>query len=282
MIKEFAKTLTDPAPQNSNKRDRSSSSQPILLEIFTEQTLEETRQNYGGFLIALAILGIWATSIVYLMACDLSEVSLPMTILACAWQTFLYTGLFITAHDAMHGSILPHHRRLNHGVGAIALMLYGLFSYKQLLKKHWLHHRHPATEIDPDYHDGQHSNFGFWYLHFMQEYWCWVRAFQLVALFYSIHYLLQIPQANLYLFWILPALLSSVQLFYFGTFLPHRQPEGGYKNANCAQSSSFPLLWSFLTCYHFGYHEEHHDYPQIPWWQLPKVRKIAAQNPLND
>ncbi|MBD3338449.1 MAG: beta-carotene ketolase, partial [Candidatus Lokiarchaeota archaeon] len=23
---------------------------------------------------------------------------------------------------------------------------------------------------------------------------------------------------------------------------------------------------------HFGYHWEHHEYPNIPWWRLPAVR----------
>lgn len=27
---------------------------------------------------------------------------------------------------------------------------------------------------------------------------------------------------------------------------------------------------SFLTCYYFGYHLEHHLYPNVPWWRLPE------------
>ncbi|MFA9473554.1 MAG: fatty acid desaturase [Filomicrobium sp.] len=26
---------------------------------------------------------------------------------------------------------------------------------------------------------------------------------------------------------------------------------------------------SLLTCFHFGYHHEHHLQPDVPWWRLP-------------
>lgn len=252
----------------------------IFVKSWEYQPLDSVQKNNLGFWIGLTIFGIWAMSLVYLFNLNLSQVQPFVIFIAILCQTFLYTGLFITAHDAMHGSILPKNPQLNHIVGAIAVTCYGLFSYKDLLKKHWMHHRHPASEQDPDFHKGQYKNALSWYFQFMQEYWCWVRALQMIVLFYSIHFILHIPQINLYLFWLLPLFLSSIQLFYFGTFLPHREPQGGYKNKNRAQSSSFPIFWSLMTCYHFGYHEEHHQYPDIPWWQLPKARQSSLSRNL--
>jgi len=57
--------------------------------------------------------------------------------------------------------------KINNLVGALAVFLYGLFNYEELLKRHWSHHHHPASELDPDFHDGKHKNF-FWYFHFMK------------------------------------------------------------------------------------------------------------------
>lgn len=187
---------------------------------------------------------------------------------------FLYTGLFITAHDAMHGSVYSSSPKVNALIGRLAVFAYGLFSYQELLQKHWLHHRHPASELDPDFHDGTHQNPIAWYFHFMKGYWTWRQLVGFTIIYQIATWILKIPEMNLFLFWIAPLLLSSMQLFYFGTFLPHREPEEGYSNSHRAKTNPLPLVWSFITCYHFGYHEEHHEHPQVPWWQLPTVHQL--------
>lgn len=232
-----------------------------------------------GIAIAITILSVWALSLTLLMQVCVNSVPLWRVGLFMFWQTFLYTGLFITAHDAMHGAIAPHHPRINRLFGTVSLRLYGLFSYQEMLQKHRLHHQHPSTELDPDFHDGNHSDFFRWYLHFMQRYWSWTRLIGLIVIFHFFHHLLHIPERNLLLFWIIPSLLSSAQLFYFGTFLTHREPVEGYHNAHRAQSMSFPVFWSFLTCYHFGYHHEHHQYPHLPWWKLPQAHSHDSDYP---
>lgn len=237
-------------------------------------------QPWKGLVISGVILTTWLVSFSWLLSINVSTMNLWMIAAAFIWQTFLYTGLFITAHDAMHGTVFPTNIRINHAIGALAVMCYGLFSYQDLLKKHWLHHKHPGTEHDPDFHRGNSFSL-IWYLQFMKHYWSWRRMAALVLLFNGIHFFLHVPELNMLLFWVLPSILSSVQLFYFGTYLTHREPEGGYTNAHRAKSTNFSILWSFLTCYHFGYHQEHHEYPQAPWWQLPKIyqlrKKLSSQ-----
>jgi beta-carotene ketolase (CrtW type) len=78
-----------------------------------------------------------------------------------------------------------------------------------------------------------------------------------------------IPQPNLVLFWVVPSLLSTVQLFYFGTYLPHK---GEHDNKHQSRSLPRNHFFAFVSCYFFGYHYEHHDAPWVPWWKLWQVK----------
>jgi len=249
----------------------------VYLQAIKATRIVRSENTFLGIIIAFAVIGIWATSLTFLLSLDISNVPTLWLLPAMSWQTFLYTGLFITAHDAMHGVVFPRNPKFNNLVGSIVLLLYGLFSYKELLKKHWLHHHHPASDLDPDFNDGKHRNFFAWYFHFMMGYWSWIRLIGLMIIFNVVTYTIHIPEKNLILFWIIPSIVSSVQLFYFGTFLPHREPEGGYKNIHCAETNPLPAIWSFITCYHFGYHKEHHEHPNVPWWKLPEVYKMQEE-----
>lgn len=224
-----------------------------------------------GVVIALAIFSLWALSLSILLSIDVAALPIGVRIALVALQTFLYTGLFINAHDAMHGAIAPRNPRLNNFIGSLSIACYALFSYKSLLKTHWLHHQHPASETDPDFHNGQHKNPIAWYFQFMLNYWSWTRLLGLVVVFHTLRGLLHVSELNLILFWAIPAIASSVQLFFFGTYLPHREPRGGYQNSSRAQSMNWSTFFSFISCYHFGYHLEHHECPHVPWWALPQV-----------
>lgn len=227
--------------------------------------------NFKGFFIALTIISLWIIHLIFLLTQPLPAVYIIIPFMFI--QSFLYTGLFITAHDAMHGQVLPKNRKINDLIGTIAVRLYAFFSYKNLLSKHWEHHKQPATQDDPDFHDARHRGFFHWYLHFMANYLSWQQIIGMAIVFNVMRYLLHIPTMNLILFWIIPAFVSTFQLFYFGTFLPHRELDEGYKDHHRARSNNYSVFWSFLSCYHFGYHWEHHEYPYIPWWQLPAIRK---------
>ena len=222
-----------------------------------------------GVPVALTIIVLWIGSLWMLFTAELHLAWWPP---AVAWMTFISTGLFITAHDAMHGTVAPTHRRLNDAIGALAVALYALFSYRKLREKHGEHHAHPAVAgEDPDYHDGEHPGFWRWYLTFVLGY---VGLWQIVGMaivFNVLSHVAHVPEPRLLAFWVAPALLSTLQLFYFGTYLPHRG-EHAPGDRHRARSNEYPAWLSFLTCYHFGYHREHHEHPGIPWWRLPSTR----------
>ncbi|AFY33651.1 beta-carotene ketolase CrtW [Calothrix sp. PCC 7507] len=234
----------------------------------------KNKSLFTGIFIAFIITSLWSISLILLLSIDISKCNFLILVPIIFWQTFLYTGLFITSHDAMHGVVFKRSSKINHFIGSFCLSLYGLLSYKKLLKKHWQHHHKPASKLDPDFHNGKQKNFFAWYFHFMKGYWSWWQIIALTTIYNVAKYALHMPSDNLTYFWVIPSLLSSIQLFYFGTFLPHKQPIGGYIDPHRAQTINRSIFWSFITCYHFGYHEEHHEYPHIPWWQLPEIYQM--------
>jgi beta-carotene ketolase (CrtW type) len=77
---------------------------------------------------------------------------------------------------------------------------------------------------------------------------------------------------NAVLYYVLAPMLGTFQLFYFGTYLPHKSAHAP-DNIHKARSQSKNHLWAFVSCYFFGYHYEHHDQPYVAWWQLWRVKK---------
>lgn len=104
-----------------------------------------------GVLIALIIISAWFLHLYYSLFHLYVDFSNMWTYLHILLQAFLYTGLFITAHDAMHRTVSPN-RKINDLIGRISSLLFGGMSYSKLLKNHHLHHKYPASEKDPDFY----------------------------------------------------------------------------------------------------------------------------------
>ncbi len=221
-----------------------------------------------GVFIALLVIISWASHLAYMLLLQ------PVNLLdVWFWvhmliQTWLFTGLFITAHDSMHGTISAN-RKLDNVIGFSATLLFAGMWYPMLIKKHKMHHVNPGTALDPDYYTGK-QNFFIWWFSFMKSYvtiWqilIMAGLFNLGLLFFS--------EIQLIVLWIIPSILATFQLFYFGTYLPHRLPHttemGIYKSRTLKKNH----LWAMLSCYFFGYHYEHHASPQTPWWKLYQTK----------
>lgn len=216
-----------------------------------------------GVLVAALLIGTWAACIILLMQWDVNFRN-PLVYLFILVQMHLYTGLFITAHDAMHGTVSSH-KQINFIIGQVCTVLYAVFPYQKLYNKHHEHHRHVHTADDPDYH---HGNFFSWYFSFIKEYISWWQIVLMAVIFNILK--TWIPEVNLILFWVVPSLLSTLQLFYFGTWLPHH---GQHDNRHYSRTQSKNHVFAFFTCYFFGYHYEHHDSPGTPWWKLWRLKE---------
>lgn len=227
-----------------------------------------------GPLYAALLASVWVLVHVYSLFFHNLSAPLWQTIGLILLQCWLYTGLFIVAHDTMHGSFWPNRPRLSAKVGTVILFVYAGFNWRYMRDAHHAHHDHPGSEQDPDFNANNPSAFWPWYFKFFTTYFGWKQFFTLFG-FTVVYLLLGAPYLNTIIMWAVPAILSSVQLFYFGTYLTHKHPHD-FKDHHNARSNDYNALFSLLSCFHFGYHHEHHLYPHEPWWRLP-ARKAQHQ-----
>ena len=164
------------------------------------------RAPSGGILIAFIMISVWLITMLALLQWNFSWQN-PLVYLMILVQMHLYTGLFITAHDAMHGTVSPS-ARINFFVGQLCSGLYAAFSFRKLSSKHHQHHRYVHSERDPDYH---HGNFLAWYVKFIRQYIS-IGQILILALVFNV-LKVWFAERNLLLFWVLPPLLSTLQLF---------------------------------------------------------------------
>ena len=235
--------------------------------------ISSTRQSVIGLSLAAAICGVWLLLHIWsVFFFDLTGSLWPLIPVIVALQVWLYVGMFIVAHDAMHGSLVPGNGAANTWLGRIILLIYAGFGWGNLQSAHMQHHKTPGTEEDPDFYAGDPSRFWTWYFVFFKRYFGVTQLLIISAQVLVYMYLFGASLFNIWVFWALPSIASSAQLFYFGTYLPHRHEEVGFADEHNARTNNYPWLMSLLTCFHFGYHHEHHLYPHEPWWRLPLRR----------
>jgi beta-carotene ketolase (CrtW type) len=222
-----------------------------------------------GILIAIIIIAAWTGHLAYILTSVPVDFTFPLFYVHVLVQTYLFTGLFITGHDAMHGTVAPGRKRINQVIGFSAVFLYAAMSYRRLLKYHRLHHQFPGTEQDPDF-SPRSQNFWAWWARFMARY---LTVWQLIimAVIYNI-LKIWLPDGPILAFWVVPAILSTLQLFYFGTYIPHRRPHTEEMRPHNARTLRRNHLRAMLSCYFFGYHYEHHESPGTPWWRLYRMK----------
>lgn len=239
--------------------------------------IAERQQRRIGLTLATLIIIAWGILHVGLIFFwPLTGAGLVAAVPLVLLQTWLYVGLFIIAHDCMHGSLAPFRPGLNRAVGQLCLFVYAGFSFDQLNVEHHKHHRHAGTPDDPDFDATPPHGFWRWFAAFFRHYFGWrqVAIIAIVSLVYLL--VLGASLANLLLFWALPGLLSALQLFTFGTYLPHKPGPDAFADRHNARTQPFPVWLSLLTCFHFGFHHEHHLYPGLPWWRLPETQRRAG------
>lgn len=247
------------------------------------RALDSAFQPLVGLLLALAIVGSWLGLHYFaLFVFDLNWATAPLSLPMVATLCWLSVGLFIVSHDAMHGSLVPGAPRVNAAIGTALLFLYAGFSYDKLRAAHHAHHKAPGTHRDPDFDAENPRGFWRWYATFLRRYFGLGAFLYVTGVLCVLHLGFGVPFGKVLLFYAVPAIASSLQLFYFGTFRPHRHGPDGFADRHNARSDDFSTLASFLTCFHFGYHLEHHHHPHVPWWALPDARREMGAKPVEE
>jgi beta-carotene ketolase (CrtW type) len=236
------------------------------------------QQGMIGLALTLAIAGSWLGIHAYgMFVFEISWSNWPFALMLAAVQCWLSVGVFIVCHDAMHGSLVPGRPKLNGAIGTVLLALYAGFAWKYLRDAHFAHHKLSGRAGDPDFDEHHPDDFLRWYGTFFRRYFGW-RSILFVHTVVGIYWLgLGIPMVQIVLLYGLPALGSSLQLFYFGTFRPHcHRPDRPFADRHNARSNDFGTLASLASCFHFGYHLEHHHRPDVPWWALPAAKRAGV------
>ena len=245
----------------------------------THAVAARDRTTLVGLGLATAIIAVWlAIHLVGVFSWTWTPATALLAVPLVLLQTWLSVGLFIVSHDAIHGSLAPGRPRVNRAYGWVVMTLYAGFHYDRLAESHDRHHDAPGTAGDPDFSASHPDRFAPWFGQFMRHHFG-LRPFVFVNVVVWTYVLaLGADMANVLAFYGVPSIASAVQLFYFGTYRPHRHLEAGhaddaFADAHNARSDRMPTLLATLTCYNFGgFHHEHHLYPGEPWWRLPRRR----------
>ena len=234
------------------------------------------RDTGYSLVLAAAIGGAWlGLHVAGIFFWRWSLATAPLAGIMILTQAWLSTGLFIVAHDCMHGSLVSGRRRINRAIGTLCLAAYAALSYRALFPKHHAHHAAPGTPADPDFHAAEPRRALPWFVSFFRNYYTHGQILRITAV--AILYMIAgASLVNIVAFWAVPAILALAQLFLFGTYLPHRHDDLPFADGHNARSNTLSPLASLMTCFHFGaYHHEHHLSPNTPWWRLPRVRSVG-------
>ena len=269
--------------------------EPALV-LALHQTYRAHWMRLGVFLILYAVAGgaayrlvtfFHGTGWIYL-------VCLPFYLLAAA----ALHGVSLFTHEAVHGTLSPN-PALNRALGAVCAwpVLQNFAAYQVL---HLRHHDHLGLPGDPDHYDNytrwswlvfaMHWGrlilgypayviaipiLGFRQGRGMERFWIAFEVACVVILAFTV-IASPIPRALLIHAWLIP-------MFFINTLVNIR----GMSQHTLLEHQSDPILGTrsiltnrvtaFFMC-NENYHLEHHLYPGVPWYQLPRLHAALRED----
>jgi fatty acid desaturase len=236
----------------------------------------------------LVFIGIW-------ILCGYAVLVIPFLavkigcwfLIACSMS-----GLTILMHDGNHGLLFKSHS-LNRWVGFIC-GLPGLVAVSAYRSIHLQHHRKLHTDEDPDNIETASKKSMplvlFYYVFFVVGTYLYLpfvalTGFKLanrrVKIEIAVEYLLMavvlmsifvvVPISTLMQVWLIPLVIAA-QISNVRGLAEHGMTTGGspFTDTRTVVSNRFV---SFMMC-NLNYHLEHHLFPGIPWYNLPKLHRL--------
>jgi sphingolipid 4-desaturase/C4-monooxygenase len=256
------------------------------------QKYPEIRNLYGNhYPSALIVIAI--VSLQFLAAYWLRESSFFLIIFfAYVFGAFCNHALYVFMHEATHNSILKS-RTGNKVMGIICdfpLVLPGALAFR---KYHIIHHRHlNEHEMDPDmvgHEEGKSVG------HSPVKKLLWIFFFSLSQALRP----LRLKKVKMWNAWIVVNLVVQVSVmlatfYFFGAksiiylllstfFALGLHPLGGrWIQEHYIVGKTNQETYSYYgplnkVIFNVGYHNEHHDFFNIPWTLLPKLKSIAPE-----
>lgn len=295
------------APRNGAKRT------------LRDEILEEARYEKGLAAPAITDAALAACTKQNSYRPTLSLVRLYGAILLILWATWalgggwwlvpafiligaLQHGISILLHDAVHGLLFPN-RYANEIIGALLLSYPIGFSF-DYRPTHFSHHKHLGSPGDPDlvnYRDFpatrgrlvrklliDFSGLGA-FMQFVEMNTEFVatkksRHTLVIALVQGLLFLLFFaagyPLAY-FVLWLLPLVTVAKGLAQMRNLAEHLVREGRESSGpgRLRTFKSNPIERFFIAPLNFNYHAEHHWFPQVPYYNLPKLRAFLMKDP---
>ncbi len=218
---------------------------------------------------------------------------IPAIVLVAALQH----GISILQHEAVHGLLYSDHR-MNDVVGSLLLSYPIGFSLDYRIT-HFAHHRNLGTDMDPDY--ANYKPFpaarGDFLKKVLREFSGYGAVFQFfragpsssggrshlfqIACAQGIIFLLfyTVGHPFLYFFlWLLPLVTLTKGFTQFRNIAEHLiRPNAAPGTERLRTFRSSLMERFFFAPLNFHYHAEHHWYTNIPYHQLPALRRVLRE-----
>ena len=215
-----------------------------------------------------------------------------VVMLAALVGAYLAASLFAMIHDASHGLIFRR-RAGNYWTACCANVPLVMWSAVPFFRYHLWHHRSLGDyECDVGvpttaeaYWVGNSAFRKAWWLAFFSIFQALrTRKFPTTKPYWTVWMLLNAAiqvSANILIFWFLgwqALLYLGLSIFFALGFHPlgTRVVQEHFVLADGQETNNFTGWANLFEC-NFGYHIQHHDFPNIPWNRLPRLQRMAPE-----